>query len=225
MRRPGRPRWTGCRPSGVSSCCPDTRPLIELRNEMRGGAGPGGTGKYERAEHGRAEPPAGQIAPTTRGARPPAAADRAPVPVAAERGRGRRQSHRHRAARRWRGSPSRSRPWRRRDAGLPQVRRGPVPRGQDVEMAVFRCRGLREEGAVAARGRRRRGSWSLPCARGCSCLVIDIYPNAGEEMLGAGILDLETRGGQQRFMQHAACEVTIDGATEDGRGLSRITPA
>jgi CobQ-like glutamine amidotransferase family enzyme len=38
--------------------------------------------------------------------------------------------------------------------------------------------------------------------------------SAGEEMLGAGILDLETRGGPQRFMQHAACEVTIDGVTE-----------
>ena len=38
--------------------------------------------------------------------------------------------------------------------------------------------------------------------------------NAGEVMEGVGILDLETRGGPQRFMQHAACEVTIDGATE-----------
>jgi hypothetical protein len=33
-------------------------------------------------------------------------------------------------------------------------------------------------------------------------------------MRGAGILDLETRGGPQRFMQHAACSVTIDGVTE-----------
>jgi CobQ-like glutamine amidotransferase family enzyme len=38
--------------------------------------------------------------------------------------------------------------------------------------------------------------------------------NSGEEMRGAGILDLETRGGPQRFMQHAACEVTIDGITD-----------
>jgi CobQ-like glutamine amidotransferase family enzyme len=33
-------------------------------------------------------------------------------------------------------------------------------------------------------------------------------------MLGAGILDLETRGGPQRFMQHAACEVDINGVQE-----------
>jgi hypothetical protein len=54
--------------------------------------------------------------------------------------------------------------------------------------------------------------------------------NAGEEMLGAGILDLETRGGPQRFMQHAACEVTIDGATEtvvgfeNHSGLTQLGP-
>ena len=54
--------------------------------------------------------------------------------------------------------------------------------------------------------------------------------NAGEEMLGAGILDLETRGGPQRFMQHAACEVTIDGATEtvvgfeNHSGLTELGP-
>jgi CobQ-like glutamine amidotransferase family enzyme len=54
--------------------------------------------------------------------------------------------------------------------------------------------------------------------------------NAGEEMIGAGILDLETRGGPQRFMQHAACEVTLAGATEtvvgfeNHSGLTELGP-
>jgi len=49
-------------------------------------------------------------------------------------------------------------------------------------------------------------------------------------MLGAGILDLETRAGPQRFMQHAACEVTIDGVTEtvvgfeNHSGLTELGP-
>ena len=38
-------------------------------------------------------------------------------------------------------------------------------------------------------------------------------PSAGEALEGAHVLDLETRGGNQRFMQHAACEVTIDDET------------
>jgi len=47
---------------------------------------------------------------------------------------------------------------------------------------------------------------------------------------GAGILDLETHGGPQRFMQHAACQVTIDGVTEtvvgfeNHSGLTELGP-
>jgi CobQ-like glutamine amidotransferase family enzyme len=84
--------------------------------------------------------------------------------------------------------------------------------GQDVEMAVAaddfagKAPSLREavdEGVVVF----------AVCA-GLQLLGHRYVSNAGEEMIGAGILDLETRGGPQRFMQHAACEVTIDGATE-----------
>jgi hypothetical protein len=84
--------------------------------------------------------------------------------------------------------------------------------GQDVEMAVaaddfaLKTPSLREavgEGVVVF----------AVCA-GLQLLGHRYVSNAGEEMLGAGILDLETRGGPQRFMQHAACEVTIDGVTE-----------
>ena len=42
------------------------------------------------------------------------------------------------------------------------------------------------------------------------------------------MLDLETQGGPQRFMQHAACDVTLDGATstvvgfENHRGVTEL---
>jgi hypothetical protein len=84
--------------------------------------------------------------------------------------------------------------------------------GQDVEMAVaaddfaHKAPSLREavdDGVVVF----------AVCA-GLQLLGHRYVSNAGEEMVGAGILDLETRGGPQRFMQHAACEVTIDGVTE-----------
>jgi CobQ-like glutamine amidotransferase family enzyme len=84
--------------------------------------------------------------------------------------------------------------------------------GQDVEMAVaaddfaHKTPSLRE--AVA------EGVVVFAVCAGLQLLGHRYVSNAGEEMLGAGILDLETRGGPQRFMQHAACEVTIDGVTE-----------
>ncbi len=84
--------------------------------------------------------------------------------------------------------------------------------GQDVEMAVaaedfaLKAPSLRE--AVAD------GVVVFAVCAGLQLLGHRYVSNAGEEMLGAGILDLETRGGPQRFMQHAACEVTIGGATE-----------
>ena len=84
--------------------------------------------------------------------------------------------------------------------------------GQDVEMAVaaedfaHKAPSLRE--AVAD------GVVVFAVCAGLQLLGHRYVSNAGEEMLGAGILDLETRGGPQRFMQHAACEVTIDGVTE-----------
>jgi CobQ-like glutamine amidotransferase family enzyme len=84
--------------------------------------------------------------------------------------------------------------------------------GQDVEMAVaaddfaHKAPSLRE--AVA------EGVVVFAVCAGLQLLGHRYVSNAGEEMLGAGILDLETRGGPQRFMQHAACQVTIDGVTE-----------
>ncbi|TMC60160.1 MAG: hypothetical protein E6J17_10145 [Chloroflexi bacterium] len=56
-------------------------------------------------------------------------------------------------------------------------------------------------------------------------------PASGEAIDGIGVLDLETRAGTQRFMQHAACEVTIDGATdvvvgfENHSGKTTLGPA
>jgi lipid II isoglutaminyl synthase (glutamine-hydrolysing) len=84
--------------------------------------------------------------------------------------------------------------------------------GQDVEMAVaaadfaHKAPSLRE--AVAD------GVVVFAVCAGLQLLGHRYVSNDGQEMLGAGILDLQTRGGPQRFMQHAACEVTIDGATE-----------
>ncbi|MFI5260065.1 MAG: type 1 glutamine amidotransferase [Candidatus Limnocylindrales bacterium] len=84
--------------------------------------------------------------------------------------------------------------------------------GQDVEMAVaaedfaHKTPSLRD--AVA------EGVVVFAVCAGLQLLGHRYISNAGEEMLGAGILDLETRGGPQRFMQHAACKVTIGGSTE-----------
>jgi hypothetical protein len=84
--------------------------------------------------------------------------------------------------------------------------------GQDVEMAVaakdfaHKSPSLRDAAA--------EGVVVFAVCAGLQLLGQRYISNDGEEMLGADILDLETRGGPQRFMQHAACEVTIDGVTE-----------
>ena len=84
--------------------------------------------------------------------------------------------------------------------------------GQDVEMAV-----AAEDFALKAPSLREavdEGVVVFAVCAGLQLLGHRYVSNAGEEMPGAGILDLETLGGPQRFMQHAACEVTIDGVTE-----------
>jgi len=84
--------------------------------------------------------------------------------------------------------------------------------GQDVEMAV-----AAEDFALKAPSLRAavdEGVVVFAVCAGLQLLGHRYISNAGEEMRGAGILDLETRGGPQRFMQHAACEVTIDGVTD-----------
>ena len=100
--------------------------------------------------------------------------------------------------------------------------------GQDVEMAV-----AAEDFAKKAPSLREavdEGVLVFAVCAGLQLLGHRYISNAGEEMLGAGILDLETRGGPQRFMQHAACEVTIDGATEtvvgfeNHSGLTELGP-
>ena len=100
--------------------------------------------------------------------------------------------------------------------------------GQDVEMAVaaedfaHKSPSLRE--AVAD------GVVVFAVCAGLQLLGHRYISNDGEEMLGAGILDLETHGGPQRFMQHAACKVTIDGTTEtvvgfeNHSGLTELGP-
>ena len=84
--------------------------------------------------------------------------------------------------------------------------------GQDVEMAV-----AAEDFAHKAPSLRAavdEGVLLFAVCAGLQLLGHRYVSNDGQEMRGAGILDLETRGGPQRFMQHAACEVTIDGVTE-----------
>ena len=100
--------------------------------------------------------------------------------------------------------------------------------GQDVEMAV-----AAEDFAKKAPSLREavdEGVLVFAVCAGLQLLGHRYISNAGEEMVGAGILDLETRGGPQRFMQHAAFEVTIDGATEtvvgfeNHSGLTELGP-
>jgi CobQ-like glutamine amidotransferase family enzyme len=100
--------------------------------------------------------------------------------------------------------------------------------GQDVEMAV-----AAEDFALKAPSLRQAADDGVVIFAVCAGLQLlghRYVSNTGEEMLGAGILDLETRGGPQRFMQHAACEVTIDGVTEtivgfeNHSGLTRLGP-
>ena len=100
--------------------------------------------------------------------------------------------------------------------------------GQDVEMAVVaddfqkQAPSLRE--AVA------EGTIIFAVCAGLQLLGHRYISNAGEVMEGVGILDLETRGGPQRFMQHAACDVTIHGETEtvvgfeNHSGLTELGP-
>lgn len=84
--------------------------------------------------------------------------------------------------------------------------------GQDVEMAIVAADFAHK--APSLRAAIDDGVVVFAVCAGLQLLGHRYVSNSGEEMLGAGILDLETRGGPQRFMQHAACEVTIDGVTE-----------
>jgi CobQ-like glutamine amidotransferase family enzyme len=100
--------------------------------------------------------------------------------------------------------------------------------GQDVEMAVVAADFVRKTPSM--REAVAEGVVVFAVCAGLQLLGHRYISNAGEVMPGAGILDLETRGGPQRFMQHAACEVTIDGVTEtvvgfeNHSGLTELGP-
>ena len=83
--------------------------------------------------------------------------------------------------------------------------------GQDVEMdVVARDLGLKIPSLQEAAD---QGVLIFAVCAGLQLLGHRYIPSVGEPMEGAAILDLETRGGSQRFMQHAAVEVTLNGQT------------
>ncbi len=84
--------------------------------------------------------------------------------------------------------------------------------GQDVEMAV--AAGDLARKTPSLRAAADAGVTIFAVCAGLQLLGQRYIPSVGEPMEGAGILDLETRGGPQRFMQHAACDVTLGGQTE-----------
>ncbi|TAM56971.1 MAG: glutamine amidotransferase [Chloroflexota bacterium] len=100
--------------------------------------------------------------------------------------------------------------------------------GQDVEMSVAAA----DLGGKAAslRAAADNGSIIFAVCAGLQLLGHRYVPAVGAAMEGAGVLDLETRGGPQRYMQHAACEVEIDGRREtvvgfeNHSGLTELGP-
>jgi CobQ-like glutamine amidotransferase family enzyme len=83
--------------------------------------------------------------------------------------------------------------------------------GQDVEMSVAaadlapKVPSLREAADA--------GVVIFAVCAGLQLLGHRYIPSSGPVMEGAAILDLETRGGPQRFMQHAAVDVSMGGET------------
>ena len=101
--------------------------------------------------------------------------------------------------------------------------------GQDVEMdVVARDLGLK---VPSLREAADQGVLIFAVCAGLQLLGHRYIPSVGEPMEGAAILDLETRGGSQRFMQHAAIEVTLNGQTgtvvgfENHSGQTTLGPA
>ncbi len=100
--------------------------------------------------------------------------------------------------------------------------------GQDVEMSVA-ASDLQAK-APSLREAADAGVVVFAVCAGLQLLGHRYIPSAGPTMEGLGILDLETRGGPQRFMQHAACEVAIGGRTdvvvgfENHSGVTELGP-
>ncbi len=101
--------------------------------------------------------------------------------------------------------------------------------GQDVEMGV-----VAED--VHRIGDSLREAADAGVVMFAVCAGLQLFghryiPSQGPTLEGAAVLDLETRGGAQRFMQHAACEVTLGGETqtvvgfENHSGVTELGPA
>jgi CobQ-like glutamine amidotransferase family enzyme len=100
--------------------------------------------------------------------------------------------------------------------------------GQDVEMSVA-ASDLQAK-APSLRDAADAGVVVFAVCAGLQLLGHRYIPSVGEPMEGIGLLDLETRGGPQRFMQHAACEVTIGDRSdvvvgfENHSGITELGP-
>jgi lipid II isoglutaminyl synthase (glutamine-hydrolysing) len=100
--------------------------------------------------------------------------------------------------------------------------------GQDVEMAIA-ADDLRSK-APSLHEAVDEGVPVFAVCAGLQLLGHRYVPQTGPVIDGVGILDLETRADRQRFMQHAAVEVTIDGRTdivvgfENHSGLTELGP-
>ncbi len=100
--------------------------------------------------------------------------------------------------------------------------------GQDVEMGIVAA-DLQTK-AASLREAADAGVVFLAVCAGLQLLGHRYVPSTGPAMDGAHVLDLETRGGPQRFMQHAAVEVSIRGETEtvvgfeNHSGLTELGP-
>ena len=100
--------------------------------------------------------------------------------------------------------------------------------GQDVEMAVA-ADDLQAK-APSLREAADQGVVIFAVCAGLQLLGHRYIPSVGPVMPGIGLLDLETRGGSQRFMQHAACEVGFGAETstvvgfENHSGVTDLGP-
>jgi lipid II isoglutaminyl synthase (glutamine-hydrolysing) len=98
--------------------------------------------------------------------------------------------------------------------------------GQDVEMAVA-ADDLQHKG-FSLREAADQGVVIFAVCAGLQLLGHRYIPSTGAALTGIGLLDLETRAGPKRFMQHAACEVHIGERTgtvvgfENHSGLTEL---
>ena len=100
--------------------------------------------------------------------------------------------------------------------------------GQDTEMRVA-ADGLRAQARALAASVDGGAVLFAVCA-GLQLLGRVYVPSVGDAIEGLGLLDLETRGGVERFMQHAACQVEIGNDAdvvvgfENHSGLTTLGP-